>query len=174
MPVLKNAKHELFAHELAKGMTAEDAYRLAGYTPSIKNAQRLKQNEGIRSRVEEILSQSAKRCGVTVDRITDELAKIGFADIRKAVRWGAGMVVRDASGVEFVVHDISLIASDEIDADTAAAIAEVKKTKDGLSIKFHDKQAALVNLGRHLGMFKDKIEHSGGLSIQIGKEFDGL
>lgn len=84
------------------------------------------------------------------------------------------MIVKDSSGAESIVHDICLIASDEIDADTAAAISEIRKTKEGLSIKFHDKQAALVNLGRQLGMFKDKIEHSGGLSIQIGKEFDGL
>ncbi|MEX6820724.1 hypothetical protein AB2C74_34020, partial [Pseudomonas aeruginosa] len=39
-------------------------------------------------------------------------------------------------------------------------------TKDGaLKIKFHDKQAALVSLGRHLGMFKDNVNVSGNVSI---------
>ncbi len=49
MPVLKNHKHELFAQELAKGVTAEAAYAKAGYAPSVKNAQRLKSNEGVQS-----------------------------------------------------------------------------------------------------------------------------
>lgn len=39
--------------------------------------------------------------------------------------------------------------------------AGVKVTKDGFEIKMHDKTAALVNVGRHLGMFKDRTEHSG-------------
>lgn len=174
MPVLKNSKHEIFAQEIAKGATLDAAYVSAGYAPSRKNAQRLRTIEGVSSRIEEILSQSAQRCGVTVDRITEELAKIGFADIRRAVRWGDGVVVKDEDGNESVIHDVCLVASDKIDAETAAAISEVRKTKDGLSIKFHDKQAALVNLGRNLGMFKDKVEHSGGVTINIGKEFEGL
>jgi hypothetical protein len=33
-----------------------------------------------------------------------------------------------------------------------------KLTKNGLEVKLHDKQAALVNVGRHLGMFTDKVE----------------
>lgn len=167
MSILRNPKHELFAQEIAAGSTAESAYTKAGYAPSLKNAQRLKSNEGIRSRVEEILSQSAQRCGVTVDRVTSELAKIGFADIRKAVRWGEGVVIADPEGGEDrVIHDVALLASDQIDDETAAAISEVRKTKDGISIKFHDKQAALVNLGRNLGMFKDKVEHSGSVAIK--------
>jgi phage terminase small subunit len=39
--------------------------------------------------------------------------------------------------------------------------AGVKITKEGLEVKMHDKVAALTLAGRHLGMFKDKLEHSG-------------
>lgn len=39
--------------------------------------------------------------------------------------------------------------------------AGVKVTKDGLEVKMHDQAAALVNVGRHLGMFKDRVEHTG-------------
>ena len=34
MPVLKNARHELFAQNLAKGMSATKAYAKVGYRPS--------------------------------------------------------------------------------------------------------------------------------------------
>lgn len=39
--------------------------------------------------------------------------------------------------------------------------AGVKQTKDGLEVKVHDQQQALLNVARHLGMFKDKVIHSG-------------
>lgn len=39
--------------------------------------------------------------------------------------------------------------------------AGVKVTKDGFEVKMHDKAAALVNVGKHLGMFKDRVEHTG-------------
>jgi phage terminase small subunit len=41
--------------------------------------------------------------------------------------------------------------------------AGVKVTKDGLEVKMHDQRAALVDVARHLGMFKDKLEHSGSI-----------
>lgn len=37
--------------------------------------------------------------------------------------------------------------------------AGVKQTKDGLEVKVHDQAQALLHVARHLGMFKDKIEH---------------
>jgi hypothetical protein len=46
-----------------------------------------------------------------------------------------------------------VIRSDQIDDATAAAIAEVWQSADGqVRVKLHDKRAALVDLGRHLGM----------------------
>jgi phage terminase small subunit len=36
--------------------------------------------------------------------------------------------------------------------------AGVKVTKDGIEVKMHDQQAALVNVGKHLGMFDEKPE----------------
>ncbi|WP_406853505.1 terminase small subunit [Alsobacter sp. KACC 23698] len=178
MPVLKNAKHERFAQEISKGATADEAYALAGYSPHRSNAARMSANEHIRSRVEEILSKAADKVGVTVERVISELAKIGFADIRKAVAWGAGIAVADETGQVHVVNDVALISSEQIDPDTAAAISEVRKTKDGVAIKFHDKQAALVNLGKHLGLFKDRVEltgrDGGPIKTEQGPDLSGL
>lgn len=39
--------------------------------------------------------------------------------------------------------------------------AGVKTTQHGLEIKMHDQMAALRDVGRHLGMFKDKVELTG-------------
>ena len=44
--------------------------------------------------------------------------------------------------------------------------AGVKQTKDGLEIKMHDQGKALENVARHLGMFQDKLEVVGKLTLE--------
>jgi phage terminase small subunit len=73
MPVLDNARHERFAQELAKGKTADEAYVLAGFKENRGNASRLKANESIERRVDEILGRAAKRAEITVHDIAAQL-----------------------------------------------------------------------------------------------------
>lgn len=162
MPILKNSRYERFAQAIAQGESASAAYVAAGYPAHASNASRLSRNEQVRSRIDELLSDGAKRAGVTVQRIVEELAKIGFSDIRKAVKWHGELIQEtdnpDGGDVlvikNIVTNHVQLISSDEIDDETAAAISEVSQTKEGLRVKLHDKKGALVDLGKHLGMFK--------------------
>jgi hypothetical protein len=42
---------------------------------------------------------------------------------------------------------------------TSKAVAEVWQTVNGaLRVKLHDKHAALVSIGKHLGMFVDRVQ----------------
>lgn len=43
----------------------------------------------------------------------------------------------------------------------AKLYAGVKVTKEGIEVKMHDKVAALTKVGQHLGMFTDRVEHTG-------------
>lgn len=45
--------------------------------------------------------------------------------------------------------------------------AGVKQTQAGFEIKMHDQDKAWENIARHLGMFVDKVEHSGGIVAKI-------
>jgi hypothetical protein len=83
MPTLSNPRHEIFAVELAKGATADAAYRLAGYAENRHNASRLKTNETIRNRVSEILSGRLERHEISIDRVAQELATIAFCTPEK-------------------------------------------------------------------------------------------
>jgi phage terminase small subunit len=56
---------------------------------------------------------------------------------------------------------VAVIDSASINDDAAAAVAEVGKTPGGIRVKLHDKVGAPEKLGRHLGMFKDKVEVAG-------------
>lgn len=44
--------------------------------------------------------------------------------------------------------------------------AGVKVTKNGIEVKMHDQMNALIQVGRHLGMFKDKVEITGTLTLE--------
>lgn len=164
MPVLSNPRHELFAQELAKGKSATAAYIAAGYEGSRFNAARLATNDNVADRVEELLLAGAKRAEVTVERVVREYARIGFSDIRRAVSWRAlttetGEEDEDGVPSSTTINEVALVGSEEIDRDTAAAIAEISQTKEGaLKVKFHDKKGALDSMARHLGMFVDKTE----------------
>lgn len=76
MPVLKNARHERFARELAEGKTADEAYQLAGYAENRGNATRLKANESVAARVAELKERAAERTEITVASITERLLAI--------------------------------------------------------------------------------------------------
>ncbi|MDO9417019.1 terminase [Pararhizobium sp.] len=73
MPVLKNARHEKFAQALAKGKTADDAYKDAGFKANRGNAATLKANQSISKRVAEIQGRAAERAAVSIQSLTDEL-----------------------------------------------------------------------------------------------------
>jgi hypothetical protein len=54
---------------------------------------------------------------------------------------------------------VTIVDADKISDEAAAAVAEVSRTVNGaLRVKLHDKHAALVSIGRYLGMFDDKVK----------------
>ena len=61
MGTLQNARHETFAQNLAKGMSASKAYREAGYKPNDQNAARLTRNDEVRDRIAELQGSTAKQ-----------------------------------------------------------------------------------------------------------------
>jgi phage terminase small subunit len=77
---LKNARHERFAQELAKGKSQADAYAAAGFNSrgsgARANASRLITDDNISARVLELKERAAERCVVTVESITQRLLNI--------------------------------------------------------------------------------------------------
>lgn len=86
--------------------------------------------------------------------MVQELYKIAHAD-----RGGIAKVV---GGVRVVLTD-----TDDLDAEQRAALVGVEETKFGIKVTTCDKLKALELLGRHLGMFTDKVEQSGNTTIHF-------
>ena len=160
MPVLKNPRREKFAQLFATGMTLENAYEGAGYRRNKKHAYILRWTPEVAERIEEIQTTAAAKVGVTVERIITELAKIAFANAGDYFQWGPG--------------GVAIVPSETLTADQRSVIAEVSETKSetggSIKLKLSDKQAALEKLGRHLGMFKEKVEVSGHLDLTGTKD----
>ena len=165
-------KQRAFVREYLIDLNATQAAIRAGYsedTARAIGAENLTKPD-IASAIEAAMKSRSERTDITADRVLKELAKIGFADIRKAVKWQSAMITEednpdggDIAVIKTVVtNTVQMVASEELDDETAAAIAEVSQNATGgVKIKLHDKRAALVDIGRHLGMFKDRVEHTG-------------
>lgn len=162
-------KQERFVSEYLVDLNGTQAAIRAGYSKKTANEQsaQLLAKLSIQEAVKAQIDARSARTEITQDMVLTELAKIGFSDIRKVVQWGPTelRVVLDKdggdSGKTAPYHGVRLINVEDIDDDTAAAISEVSHGKDGLKVKLHDKKGALVDIGRHLGMFKDRVEHTG-------------
>lgn len=144
------AKQQRFVEEYLVDLNATQAAIRAGYSPNTANEQgsRLLANVSVRACIDIEMAERAKRTGINADRILIELARIGLIKPDKLIDFDEAMVKEDASE-----DDIAAIAS-----------IKVKKvpTEDGeiveREIKMHDKIKALELCGKHLGMFKEKLE----------------
>jgi phage terminase small subunit len=151
MGVLENQRYEIFAQNVSRGKTLTEAYVIAGYKENDGNSSTLAAMPHVANRIKELKGITAARAQVTAERVLAELARIGFADITSAVQVVGGKV--------------QLVDTAELGPDVTAAIAEVRETRDGVAVKFHDKRAALENLGKHLGLFKENIDLNVNVSL---------
>lgn len=174
-------KQEAFAREYLVDLNATQAAIRAGYSAKTAEQQgyQLLQNSSVAAAIQEAMNQRAERTRISADAVLSELAKIGFSDIRKAVKWYSQSNVafadseldgeiEDGSLRVAVANQVELVSSDDIDDDTAAAISEIGMSAQGaLKVKLHDKRAALVDIGRHLKLFTDRVEHSGEMNLNV-------
>ena len=98
-----------------------------------------------------------KRTEVTQDRVVRELARVAFADAASHVR----VRLREVpcpDGTRARVPVVEVKPTAELTDDQRAAIAQIKQGANGIEVKMYDKIKALELLGRHIGMFNDKLE----------------
>ena len=166
------AKQARFVEEYLVDLNATQASIRAGY--SAKNADKIGPELLGKTRVAAAIAEAMKarseRTDITQDMVLRELALIGFADMGDYVTISdSGNVLLDLTnlpeGATKVIHEVTQDEYKEGNGDDAR---DVKKTK----LKLYDKRAALVDIGRHLGMFPNKHEHTGKGGGPIRTEVD--
>lgn len=160
-------KQEAFVREYLIDLNATQAAIRAGYSPSGASVEghRLLANAKIAAAIAVGQRERAEKAGVTAERVLAELAKIGFSDIRRLFTPGG-----------------NLLPVNDLDDEAAASVASVevitRKVPGGeadevervAKIKLWDKRAALVDMGKHLGMFTDKLEVSGSQTLIVARD----
>ena len=101
-----------------------------------------------------------RRTEVTQDRVVKELARVAFADASDYVCVET-LTYENGDGTVSPIQVVSPKDTDTLSDDQRAAIASIKQGANGVEVKLCDKIKALELLGRHIGMFNDKLSLSG-------------
>lgn len=101
-----------------------------------------------------------RRTEISQDRVVKELARIAFADASDYACIETYMY-ENKDGTLSPLQAVSPKDTGALSDDQRAAIAGIKQGANGIEIKLHDKIKALELLGRHIGMFNDKLSLSG-------------
>lgn len=164
-------KQQRFVEEYLTDLNATQAYIRAGY--QVKNedtaavmASRLLRNDKVQEAIKIARAEISERTKITQDKVLNELAKIGFSNMLDYVTpTNSGDLIPDFSALtRDQAAAISEVTIEEYTEGRGDDAQNVKRTK----FKLSDKRAALVDIGRHLGMFPSRLEHTGknGAPIQ--------
>ena len=143
------AKQQRFIEEYLIDLNATQAAIRAGYSVKTANEQgsQLLAKLSIQQSIAEKMAERSKRTGVNQDRVVLELAKIAFVKMTDVVdsngRIRAGATEDDLSCIESIKYK-------ESDNEYGGSIER--------EVKIASKLKALELLGKHLGMWNDKVD----------------
>lgn len=152
-------RQKRFCDEYLIDLNATQAAIRAGYSPNaakeIGCENLIKPN--IKNTIDKALAERSKRTGLNAERVITELAKIAFVNPADVIDFTSATVLSDAK------------------RDDTAAISSVKMktipSEDGditeREVKTYDKIKALELLGKHLGIFTEKIDASVDTELTI-------
>lgn len=132
-------------------------------------AGRLLTKDNIQAEISRRQRDLQRRTEVSQERVVKELARVAFADATDYVQVETRTVEKN-DGTELSYQTVTLTETAELSADQRAAIAGIKQGANGVEVKLHDKIKALELLGRHIGMFNDKLE----VKATVENPFAGL
>ena len=153
-------KQQRFVDEYLIDLNATQAAIRAGYSAktACEQGARLLANVKVQGTIAEHMAERSKRTGVNQDRIVRELAKIAFVNLTDIVdeegRIRSNATDEDLSCLESIKYK-------ESSSDTGDSVER--------EVKIASKLKALELLGKHVGMWNDKlnVEMDAELNIHV-------
>ena len=159
-----NRKQQLFVDEYLIDLNASQAAIRAGY--SVASARDIGcenlTKPNIQEAIAKAMAERSRRTGINQDRVVEELAKLAFVNIADVVDVKTGAVREDASK-----EDLACIQSIKYKTTESLNGTSVER-----EVKIADKKGNLELLGKHLGMWNDKIDVNVSLPVVISGEDD--
>nr|DAV46039.1 MAG TPA: Terminase small subunit [Caudoviricetes sp.] len=163
-------KQKRFCEEYLIDLNATQAAIRAGYSPKTaeQTASRLLRNVKVQEYIAKRQKELSMSTEITQERVIKELALIAFSNnadyahvVEKKMQVEAGgalVDLLDKDGKPVMYRTVEPVLTEELTEEQKRALAVIKKGRDGLEVKSCDKVKALELLGKHLGIFTDKIE----------------
>lgn len=172
-------KQKRFCDEYLIDLNATQAAIRAGY--SKKNADKIGSELLGKTRVAEYIQKRKQdrieRTEVTQDFVIKELmamASVNATDYATVIEKDAttmveGQVIQlyDQDGNSVKYRTVEPVLTDKLTEVQKKSLSVIKKGRDGFEIKPYDKLKVLELLGRHLGMWTDRVELDGDLDLNI-------
>ena len=164
-------KQMRFVDEWLIDFNGKQAAIRAGYSAKTAEATaaRLLRNVKVQAEISRRQKDLQKRTEISQDRVVKELARVAFADATDYAQVETRTVEKD-DGTEVSYQRVTLKNTAELSTEQRAAIAGIKQGANGIEVKLCDKIKALELLGRHIGMFNDKLE----VRATVDNPFAGL
>ena len=165
-----NAKQQRFVDEYLIDLNATQAAIRSGYSEktAYSAGQRLLKNVEVQKYIAERKMDRVERTEITQDMVLKELANIAFsnaADYANVIEKQAMVEVEgnmipvlDENGEPVMYRTVEPTLTESLTDEQKRALAVIKKGRDGFEVKPYDKVRALELLGKHLGMWTEKVE----------------
>ena len=146
-------KQKRFVEEYLIDLNATQAAIRAGYSPETakqigsENLSKL----DISNAIAKDMAEHSKRTGINADRVVIELAKIALVNPGKVINTKNATIREDATEEDLAA--VQSVKVKESYSDTGRMTER--------EVRMSDKVRALELLGRHLGMWNDKLQVSG-------------
>ena len=152
-------KQKLFVEEYLIDLNATQAAIRAGYSAKTaqEQASRLLSNVMVQGSIAKAMAERSKRTGINQDRVIQELARITFVNPQNVIDSEDASVREDATE-----DDLACIQSVKVKTMSGEKGSSVER-----EVRLNDKMKALELLGKHLGMFKDKLELETDMDLNI-------
>lgn len=148
-------KQKMFIDEYLVDLNATQAAIRAGYSP--KTAKDIAcenlAKPNIKSEIDKRMAERSRRVGMNADRILHELGKLAFVKIEDVVDFETGSIKPTATS-----DDLAAIQSIKIKPGEYGVEKEVK---------FYDKKSTLELLGKHIGMWTDKLDVDAEVDMEL-------
>lgn len=152
-----SVRAKLFCTYIVEGMSGVDAAIKAGYAANSARimASRLMKTPKIIELIAELRKPAIEKAQVSEEYVLVKLKRFAEANVKDYFDFSKGTM--------------SLKDFTELTKEQTDCIQEIKETKDGIQFKLVDKKGSVVDIGKSLNMFNDKVDvsHSGEVNIVI-------
>lgn len=155
----KVSKQDVFVQEYLIDLNATQAAIRAGYSVKTADQQgsRLLANVKVQTQIAKAMAERSKRTGINQDRVVIELARIAFVNPKNLINPEDASIKENATD-----DDLACVQSVKVKMTDGEKGSSVER-----EVKLNDKMKALELLGKHLGMWNDKVDVNVAVPVVI-------